>query len=65
MKQNVGLIDRVVRVVLGLALIWVVTYAQLSAVVLWALTIIGLILIVTGLAGTSLLYLILNIDTNK
>ncbi len=60
MKKNVGSIDRVVRIVLGLALLSLTVI--LSAP--WAyLGLIGLVPLVTAALGTCPLYSLLGIDT--
>ncbi|MCW8931648.1 MAG: DUF2892 domain-containing protein [Gammaproteobacteria bacterium] len=58
LKNNVGKIDRIIRIVIGIILIGNVFYA-LHHPIGW----IGVILIVTGLLGKCPLYSILNINT--
>jgi len=65
MKTNVGALDRVIRVVAGLIILGIVLYLPMSILWVWILTVIGLILIITGLCGSCLLYTLLNIDTAK
>jgi hypothetical protein len=57
-KNNVGKADRIIRIILGLLLIGNV-FVGLTHPVGW----IGLILIVTGVAGICPLYALLNINT--
>ena len=59
MKRNVGSIDRILRVVIGLALIILAATGTIAA---WGY--IGVIPLVTGLMGTCLLYRLLGISTN-
>ncbi|MGB4335293.1 MAG: DUF2892 domain-containing protein [Chromatiaceae bacterium] len=59
-KHNVGKTDRIIRVVLGALLIGNVFFA-LQHPVGW----VGVILIVTGLAGICPLYALLNMDTRS
>jgi hypothetical protein len=59
-KNNVGKTDRIIRVILGVLLIGNVFFA-LQHPIGW----IGVILILTGLAGICPLYSILNIDTKS
>ncbi|MDX5362460.1 MAG: DUF2892 domain-containing protein [Alphaproteobacteria bacterium] len=57
-KQNVGSIDRAVRIVVGLFLVSLVFWGPQT---LWGL--IGLVPIVTALAGTCPAYTILGLST--
>ncbi|HMM55610.1 MAG TPA: DUF2892 domain-containing protein [Candidatus Desulfobacillus sp.] len=57
MKANVGGIDRILRVIIGVALI---AWALMGGPV-WAW--IGIIPLATGLAGTCLLYKLLGLNT--
>ena len=59
-KNNVGNIDRIIRVVVGIILIGNVFYA-LQHPIGW----IGVILIVTGIAGKCPLYSILGLNTKS
>lgn len=58
MKRNVGSIDRVLRVVIGLAL---VVMAATGTIAAWGY--IGVIPLVTGLVGTCPLYRLLGLST--
>jgi hypothetical protein len=57
-KKNVGKIDRIIRVVVGIILVGNVFYA-LHHPIGW----LGVILIVTGILGTCPLYSIIGINT--
>jgi hypothetical protein len=59
-KRNVGKTDRIIRVILGVLLIGNVFFA-LQNPIGW----IGVILVVTGLAGVCPVYSLLNIDTRS
>jgi len=59
-KNNIGNIDRIIRVVVGIILVGNVFYA-LQHPVGW----LGVILIVTGIAGKCPLYSILGINTKS
>lgn len=61
MSTNVGSIDRVIRIVVGLALLWYALFAAPTGYnwVGW----IGVIPIVTALVGVCPLYSILGINT--
>ena len=60
MKANVGGIDKILRVVLGLAIIIVGWFVFQSY---WALA--GVVLLLTGLFSRCLLYSIFGINTKK
>ena len=60
MKRNVGTIDRVLRVVIGLAL---VVMAATGTIAAWGY--IGVIPLVTGLFGICPLYRLLGIGTGQ
>jgi hypothetical protein len=57
-KKNVGKVDRIIRVVVGIILVGNVFYA-LHHPIGW----LGVILIVTGIVGTCPLYSIIGINT--
>ena len=59
-KNNVGKVDRIIRIVVGIILIGNVFYA-LQHPIGW----LGIILIVTGIAGKCPLYSILGINTKS
>lgn len=65
MKVNQNVMERIVREGIGLVLIWAVLYYFSSPLWIWTLSIIGLILIVTGLSGYCPLWGLLKIDTSK
>ena len=60
LKNNVGKIDRIIRIVVGIILVGNVFYA-LQNPIGW----LGVILIVTGIAGICPLYSILGINTRS
>jgi len=64
-KKNMSEIDRFVRIIIGGALLLIATYVPLSAALAWALIVVGLVLMLTGLAGFCPLYALLNINTKK
>ncbi len=59
-KNNVGKIDRIIRIVLGIILIANVFYAFHHPIG-W----LGVVLIITGIAGKCPLYTLLNINTKS
>lgn len=60
LKDNVGKIDRVIRVIVGIILVGNV-FTGLQSPIGW----IGLILILTGLFGTCPLYSLLKLNTKS
>ena len=60
LKNNVGKVDQIIRIVLGILLVGNVFYA-LQNPIGW----IGVILIVTGIAGICPLYSLLNLNTKS
>ena len=64
MKRNIGTIDRVLRVLAGIALV-VVGFAVLEGTVGVVVGVIGLIPLATGLIGWCPLYSLFNLRTRK
>jgi hypothetical protein len=62
-EKNVGMIDRVVRIILGIVLLIVVVMKMVPAPWSYLIALIGLIALVTGAVGTCALYSILGMDT--
>ena len=62
MKQNVGNVDRWIRIVLGVALLSLLAF--LSGPIRW-IGLIGLIPLLTGLFNFCPIYALLGISTNK
>jgi hypothetical protein len=62
-EKNVGMIDRVVRIILGIVLIGVFYYHKVAAPWSYLVLVIGIIAIVTGLFGTCALYSLLGVNT--
>jgi len=64
MTTNVGIVDRIVRVLVGLALIaWALGYIPNAGASMWGW--IGLVPLVTGLFGTCPVYSLIGYDTCK
>ena len=61
---NMGTVDRVIRTILGLVAMWIVFYVPMSIAWLWVITIVGIVLIVTGLSGYCPAYIWLKMDTS-
>ena len=62
-EKNVGMIDRVVRIILGIILLIVVVMKMVHAPWSYLVALIGLIALVTGAVGTCALYSILGMNT--
>lgn len=66
-KANVGLVDRVIRIVVGFALIFVPLLSEASLfanpALYWGLPIVGLVLLLTGLVRFCPAYRLIGIDT--
>jgi len=60
MKQNVGTVDRIIRLVLGLVLIILAIYWKC-----WFCGIVGAIVLLTAVLGWCGLYRVLGINTCK
>ena len=64
MKRNEGTADRVIRVLLGIILLYLAT-AKLSGTLAVILGVIAVILLVTGVTGFCALYKVLGVNTAK
>jgi fatty acid desaturase len=65
LKLNESPVDRIIRVVAGIALL-VLGFAGIAAGAwMWVAYIVGAILLVTGIVGFCPLYALLKISTNK
>ena len=62
-EKNVGMIDRVVRIILGIVLIVVFILNMVSAPWSYLVVVIGLIALVTGVFGTCALYSLMGMNT--
>jgi hypothetical protein len=62
-EKNVGMIDRVVRIVLGIVLLGVFTLNMVAAPWSYLVVIIGLIALATGVFGTCALYSLIGMNT--
>lgn len=65
MKQNESSMDRVVRVVVGLVLVWLGWFYLGNSTLGIVLDILGVVAIVTGLTGFCLLYKLFGNFTTK
>ena len=62
-EMNIGMIDRVVRIIIGIVLIAVFALNMVAAPWSYLVALIGLIALVTGVIGTCPLYSLLNMST--
>ena len=67
MKKNVGTVDRIIRIILGIVLIGLGVYFQGSwgLVAMIVLVVLGLIALITGIIGYCGLYSLFKISTIK
>jgi hypothetical protein len=65
MKRNVGQTDRIIRVIVGIALLALGFFGNISGWLGWVLMILGAILLVTGIIGFCPIYALLKTSTNK
>ena len=65
MKCNVGSADRIVRVVLGLALVALGLFVIPAGAWKWILIVIGAVSFVTGLASRCPAYMLFKVNTCK
>ncbi|KAF0134915.1 MAG: hypothetical protein FD145_296 [Candidatus Saganbacteria bacterium] len=64
-KQNEGVLDRAIRIIVGLVLVWLVFSFNDIPAFSWLILIIGLVLVVNGVSGVSFIYWLLKIKTTK
>jgi len=62
-EKNVGMIDRVVRIILGIVLIGMFALNMVTAPLSYLVALIGVIALVTGTVGTCALYSLLGMNT--
>ena len=65
MKINEGPVDRIVRAIVGIALIMVGLLGIATGAWLWVVYLLGAILLVTGIVGFCPLYALLKLSTAK
>lgn len=65
MHQNLGVIDRVIRFIIGLVLLYIGYYFGISTIVGIVLIILGAISFIESLVGFCLIYKIFGISTMK
>ena len=63
-QKNVGRIDRTIRVIIGIAMLVLVSLAFIGPRTPWAyLGILGIVPLMTGLSGACMLYSLFGINT--
>ena len=65
MQKNQNDIERFVRIIIGGALLLVGTYIPMNGIASWALMLLGLVLMLTGLAGYCPCYGVLGMSSLK
>jgi hypothetical protein len=64
-KVNMNTLERFARILIGGGLLLLAIYIPMSAALSWILVVVGVLLMLTGLSGFSLVYYTLNINTGK
>lgn len=62
-EKNVGTIDRAIRIILGIVLLYVFAVKMVAAPWSYLVALVGIILLVTGLIGTCVIYSALGMST--
>jgi hypothetical protein len=62
-EKNVGMIDRVIRIILRIILLYLFAVNMVASPWSYIVALIGLILLVTGIVGTCLIYSMLGMNT--
>jgi uncharacterized membrane protein len=65
MKMNEGPVDRIIRVIVGIALVALGLLGVASGVWMWVAYLLGAILLVTGIVGFCPLYKLFKLSTAK
>jgi len=65
MKMNEGPVDRIIRVIVGIALVALSLLGVASGVWMWVAYLLGAILLVTGIVGFCPLYKLFKLSTAK
>ncbi len=65
MKLNEGPVDRVIRVIVGIALLVLAITGVAAGVWMWLAYVLGAILLLTGIVGFCPLYALFKISTAK
>jgi hypothetical protein len=62
-EKNVGMIDRVIRIIFGIVLLYLFAVNMVAAPWSYLIALIGLILLITGIIGTCALYSLIGMNT--
>ena len=62
-EKNVGMIDRAIRIIFGIILLYLFAGKMVAAPWSYLVALIGIILLVTGVVGTCLIYSMLGMNT--
>ncbi|MDD2754945.1 MAG: DUF2892 domain-containing protein [Methanothrix sp.] len=62
-EKNVGMVDRVIRIILGIILLYLFLVNMVAAPWSYLVALIGLILLGTGIVGSCPLYSMLGMNT--
>lgn len=65
MKTNVGMADKIIRIIIGIALIIISFVVAMSTTLKIILLIVGIIMLATAVTGFCLLYKIFGVNTCK
>jgi hypothetical protein len=65
MRKNQSDTERFIRIIIGGALLLAGTYVPMNGILSWALMLLGLVLMLTGLAGYCPCYGLLGMSSNK
>jgi hypothetical protein len=63
MEKNAGTIDRVVRVVIGIVLLYAVATGMVTGIVMYVAGLLGIMMLVTAALAYCPLYPVMKIDT--
>lgn len=63
LEMNLGIPDRIFRILIGLAMIYVALYMPISVEMIWSLTILGCLIMVTAISSFCPVYKLLKINT--
>ena len=68
MNSNMGKVDRIIRIIIGIILLFSASYIAFVLNIIWLsvlLGIIGAVMVITSLTGVCLLYVPFNISTKE
>ena len=65
MKLNEGSVDRIIRVIVGIAVLALGLFGGIGGWLLWVAYILGTILLITGIVGFCPLYTLFKFNTAK